>query len=192
LTLVSFNLLLLGVFLALQTLIASRSPGRADVRRILKHGATAVVTFLVAQVMLMAAFGYRPLAVFKTAVALQVGLLRHIQRPYPQTILFDLTDFALGSGWIAVVVLVLYLVRQRRRESETETALVAAGLVQIVFVAAVGLLPGETARVWIFLLPLLMLPVGLELARWTFAARMMAYASLWLVTAQLAQHMQFL
>ena len=41
-------------------------------------------------------------------------------------------------------------------------------LFQILTVAVSGLLRTETARVWIFLLPLLMFPIGNELARWRF------------------------
>jgi hypothetical protein len=192
-TLVSYNLLVLGVFLLLQTLITLRSVGRvAQLKRIVRHASTVVLTFLTVQSLLTGVLGYRPLAVFKTAVALQAQLLRLIPRPYPQTVLFDLTDFALGSGWIAIVVLVLYLIRHRRGIIETQTALVAAGLFQLIAVAVLGLLPGETARVWLFLLPLLMLPIGLELVRWTFAARMMVYGGLWLVTFTIARNMQFL
>ena len=114
-TLVSYNLLVLGVFLVLQTLITLRSVGRvAQFKRIVRHASTVVLTFVTVQSLLTGVFGYRPLAVFKTAVAIQAQLLRQIPRPYPQTVLFDLTDFALGSGWIAIVVLVLYLIRHRR------------------------------------------------------------------------------
>ncbi len=191
-TLASYSLLLLGVFLVLQARI-SLTFGERDVQftRIVKHATTVVVTFAVAQGILMA-FGYRPLAVFKTAVALQSGLLRSIPRPYPQTVLFDLTDLLLGSGWIAFVVLVFYISRHRRGPLERPTALVAAGLAQLIVVAVLGLLPGETARVWIFLLPFLMLPVGLELVRWKPAARMMVYASLWLITVTIAKNMKLL
>jgi hypothetical protein len=138
------------------------------------------------------AIGYRPLAVFRTAVALQSVLLRLISRPYPQTVFFSLTDFFLGSGWVALVLVVLYLVRHRRGPLEAETTIVAAGLAQVIVVAVLGVLPGETARIWIFLLPFLMLPVGLELVRWTPAARMAVFASLWLVTLTVARNMKFL
>jgi hypothetical protein len=190
--LASFNLLVLGVFLALQALIAVRRPAQeAKFKRTLRQAATVLLTFLVAHIILWGAFGYRALSVFRTALVLQAGLLHQIPRPYPQTVLFDLTDFALGSGWIAFVLVALYLLRHRRGNVETETALVAAGLLQILILAVLGVLPGETARVWIFLLPLLMLPVGLELARWTFAARMITYVSLWLITVTIAKHVQF-
>jgi len=193
-TLVSYSLLVLGVFLALQALISVMGGAArlAQLKRIVKHGAVALLTFLAVQAVLIGVVGYHPLAVFEKAVAIETELLQIVIRPYPQTVLFDLIDFAFGSGWIAVVVLVMYLIRQRRAILGTETALVIAGLVQLVVLAVLALLPGETARVWIFLLPILMLPVGLELARWTFAARMMVYGSLWLITFTIARNMRLL
>src|SRR5262249_42758727 len=151
--------------------------GVSQVKRVVRHGTTVVLTFAAAQIALVVAAGYRPWAAFKTAASLQSSLLRLIPRPYPQTVFFDLTDFALGSGWIAVILVALYLIRHQRHLREKQPALVAAGLAQLLVVAVLGLLPGETARVWMFLLPLLMLPVGLELARWTFSARMIVYGS---------------
>ena len=61
--------------------------------------------------------------------------------------------------------------------------LVVLALAQLVLVAATGLLPGETARVWSFMFPLLMMPVGLELARWPMKARIACLTMLALITA---------
>jgi hypothetical protein len=69
---------------------------------------------------------------------------------------------------------------------------VLLALGQIILVACTGLLRCETARVWAFMLPLLMIPIGLELARWSPAARMGVFACLWLLTTALAQNMKFL
>ena len=42
------------------------------------------------------------------------------------------------------------------------------------------------------MLPLIALPIGLELAHWPRAARMGIYTCLWLLTVAIAQNMRFL
>ena len=69
---------------------------------------------------------------------------------------------------------------------------VAACLLQVLLVAVAGLIPAETARVWLFMVPLLMLPVGLELAEWTPRARWSVYAALWGLMVLVGQNMMFL
>ena len=64
-------------------------------------------------------------------------------------------------------------------------------VVQVLVVALTGLLQTETARVWAFMLPLWMVPVGLELARWTWRGRAVAYACTWLLLAAAVQNMIF-
>src|SRR6185503_7878869 len=96
---------------------------------------------------------------FRAAIHNQSRLLPGFDRPYPQSIAFDLIDFALGVGWIALLLAASYLATGAHR------GLVIAGLMQLLVVAATGLLPGETARVWAFMTPLVALPAGAELAR---------------------------
>jgi hypothetical protein len=61
----------------------------------------------------------------------------------------------------------------------------------IVAVAAAGLLQTETARVWMFMLPVVMLFVGEELAAWSPRCRTIVYVLLWTVAAVIIQNMQF-
>jgi hypothetical protein len=63
---------------------------------------------------------------------------------------------------------------------------------QILVVAVGGLIPVETARVWLFMVPLLMLPVGLELSRWSSGGRMMVYVCLWGLTLLTCLNLGFL
>ncbi|HEY7088357.1 MAG TPA: hypothetical protein VH518_09735, partial [Tepidisphaeraceae bacterium] len=58
-----------------------------------------------------------------------------------------------------------------------------------IFVALTGVLQAETARVWMFMLPLWALPLGIELARWDRRAAMAALVSLWLLTATIGHNM---
>jgi hypothetical protein len=65
-------------------------------------------------------------------------------------------------------------------------------MAQLLVVAVTALLPGETARVWNFLYPLLMLPVGLQMVRFTPRMRWAIFATEFFILAALAQNMTFL
>jgi hypothetical protein len=188
----SYSFLVLGVFLALySTVTLLPRPRGSQLARALAQTAIALASFLALQAVLVLATGYRPWQTFRTALGNQERLLASIPRPYPQTILFDLTDFALGAGWIAVPLVAYYFYAARKSLLGRTPLLAAAGLAQVAVVAAAALLPGETARVWLFLLPLLMLPIGLELARWTLPARLLVYLCLWCLTTVIAKNMRF-
>ena len=58
--------------------------------------------------------------------------------------------------------------------------------------ALTGLLRCETSRVWLFLQPLVMLALGLELSRWNGWARAVVFTCLVLLTAAVAQNMELL
>jgi len=98
---------------------------------------------------LYALTGFDPIQAFSQALANQRTLLTRYaaDRPYPATAIFDLTDFFLGLGWIAPI----YLATAVRLLNRPLAFLTAC---QILCVAASSLLPGETARVWIFMMPL--------------------------------------
>ena len=55
--------------------------------------------------------------------------------------------------------------------------------------ASLGILQAETARVWAFMLPLAMVPIGLELTRWNWRGRLILYGCLGLLTAALIRNM---
>jgi hypothetical protein len=65
-------------------------------------------------------------------------------------------------------------------------------MIHIAAVALTALLPGEAARLWMLMLPILMAPVGIELSGWPMRARMVVYVCLWLMVAVIGQNMIFL
>ncbi len=71
-------------------------------------------------------------------------------------------------------------------------AVALAALSPIAAVAVTGALQAEAARLWLFLLPLLAIPVGLELSKWTLPMRLTAYACLWFLLAVIVQNIQFI
>jgi hypothetical protein len=91
---------------------------------------------------------------------------------------------------LSVLVVAFYL--SRRSPPQERRSLVWLVLGQFVVVAALGLLQAETARVWDFMLPLLMIPVGLELARWPRRARAAVLVALAIITCAICQNMKFL
>ena len=126
--------------------------------------------------------------------ARQAAKAAELARPWPATIPFDLLDFALGTGWLSFFLVGFWFSR-RWNEDPVWLSLdwrVVAGLVQIGVVAVWGLIPVETARVWLFMMPLLMLPVGIELAQWAARARGAVYFALWVLTVLVGQNMVFL
>lgn len=191
--LMSFSTLVLGVFML--ALIAIVPPDRPPRQRLIIAGRQAAIAFaamLTGLLVLWLVIGYNPVATFAGAWKHQHELLaiNAAQRQYRQTIFFDLTDFALGVGWIGVLLAVASFIAPRQQRGHA--ALVAMGLSQFLFVAATALLQSETARVWSFMLPLLMIGAGLELSRWPRNWRIACLTALALLTAVIHQNMQFL
>lgn len=198
-TLTSYSLLVLGAPLAAMTLFVpylgedgSMQPDRMKtvVRRFRLAG-IAVGTCAIAYGVFWLATRFDPISTFRTAASMQTALLAELHRPYPLTIPFDLLDFALGGGWVPVVLAAFWVFTRARNEPAAIRA-TALGLLATPFiVAGTGLLQGETARVWIFLLPMLLIPASLELSHWPKQWRFAAHATLVLVTIVLFANMRF-
>ena len=199
-SLTSYALLVLGAPLVVMTLVvpyrgqdASARPDRiSSVLRRLRLTAIAVGSCAIAYGVLWLATRFDPISAFRTASSLQTALLHELHRPYPRTILFDLLDFALGSGWVPVVLAAFWVFTRARNEPAATRATALASLATPLLVALTGLLQAETARVWIFLLPLLLLPASLELSRWPARWRLAAHLTLVLVTIVLYANMRFI
>lgn len=117
-------------------------------------------------VLLWVATGYDPVLAFERALINQRILAEILARPYTNFVLVDPYDFLLGAGVIALPILVFHMRR-------SFNALTVIGVATILTVDVSGLLRAETARVWLFLQPLLAVPVGVELSglrrRWLLA-----------------------
>jgi len=183
--LVTFNVLVVGFFCAMYPIVVRR----ASAGTVFRQAGVVLLTMAAALGGLWLVTGYNPIATFESAWHNQHALLTRYadQRPYPKTILFDLTDFALGSGWISVALVILYFLGRR-----LQLGVVCLALAQIGLVAVLGVLQAETARVWNFMLPLLMLPIGLELAGWPARHRAAALIALLGVTCAISQNMKFI
>lgn len=188
----AYNFLVLGIFLLGFAILRCLRQPRISVTSVLKHSGIAIAVFVILYVAMWAFTGFDPVAAFKSALASQAEALKHIARPYPATILFDLTDFAMGASWVGFLLAGYYMLGLMRQKQYDKQPLVWLALGQIFAVAICGLLPGETIRVWLFMYPLLMLPIGLELAKWSFNDQLAGYACMWLLMCAIAQNMTFI
>ena len=211
---VSYSLLVLGFSLALYAVFFVRERPWQNGVIAVKHVFVALGTFAGLYGVFWLFTGFDPVETFRQSLANQAVLAARLDRPYPQSIFFDLTDFALGSGWIGVILTFFFLWRKTvgtNADDDAETgaessesrpmsgsrhdpslAMSLLFLFQILTVAVSGLLRTETARVWIFLLPLLMFPIGNELAGWRFFPRLAVYFCLWFLMSSVLQNMSLI
>jgi len=156
-------------------------------RNVAKQAGIILLAFLGFYLLLWLWSGYNPLHTLTTAIANHQQDMPATHRTLPRTIPYDLLDFALGLGWIGAL-LAIYAAFNRRLEHR---GLIWLALLQPVAVAISGLLQGETARVWLFMAPIALLPAGMELSLWGKRSRLAAYFCLWLLMAILSQNMVF-
>jgi len=194
-TFFAYNLLLAGVFMAyygLYWLWRQKWTWPAAALLLRTSGvAVGVCTGLHAALWL--ASGYNPIASFRHALSTQARFAADMKRPYAIFALLDPYDFFLGAGIIALPILVLHLQRLLKRfdAKRTDTALTLIGLGTILTVDLSGLLRGEVARVWLFLQPLVVVPVAGELSRLSWPWRLSIFALQWWIVACLKAKMSF-
>lgn len=143
--------------------------------------ASAVAAIVISYAVLWLTLHFDPIGAFRTAVANQKGIMKMMdafwipegkQRTWPRTVPGDLQEFAMGVSWVACVIAIGSAMRNRF--SPTVWAMFATPFI----VALIGLLPAETSRVWIFLIPFVALPAAIEIAQWTRRRRVVTHALL--------------
>ena len=183
----TFNLLVLGWFMAGAAIYFWRVARIVSLRRTVEAGTIVVACIVLFHVALRLALHYDVLATFKAAVANQTAFAANVPRPYPQTVLFDLLDYALGLGWMSAVL----FVGARPRAAGEDRAFRWLSFSQLFVVAAGALLAVETARVWIFLFPLALPAVGARLSAWSPRQRAAFFAIALVTLVVMGQNMTF-
>jgi hypothetical protein len=195
LTLFAYNLAVLGAFLLFDTYLVLRP--RAD-----RWLAGARCAFL-ASMAFVAFYGlvymttrFDPLATFAAAYDNQRVLLETIPRPYPATALFDLTDLAFGLGWIPVIPAIVgtagaVIKRSSAQSGNRHAGTCVACLGQVLVVTSLALLPGESARVLLFLFPFVVVPAAIEVARWRARSQHLLMACTFLVSLAVTRSVTF-
>ncbi|HEY1629473.1 MAG TPA: hypothetical protein VGF52_06420 [Tepidisphaeraceae bacterium] len=182
--LISFQIFVIGLFMIGLFFFSGRS-----LKIGLKHAAITLLIAIALLGLIWIFLGYDPIATFAAAWRNQHRLLAAHSRDrlYPQTIFFDLSDFFMGAGWISLILLIFYFTSSRK-----QLPLAILAIAQLLVVAIAALLQSETARVWNFLLPLLMIPIGLELKSWKRGERIVCFVALALLTTIIYQNIGFL
>jgi hypothetical protein len=124
----------------------------------------------------------------------QEGVDERLGRFYRISVFADPYDFLLSTGVIAAPILWFHL-RKARKEfgaNPGSTALTLIALATVLTVNLSGLLRGETARVWLFLQPLVVVPVALELARLRSSWRLAIFAMQWWLLVVIKAKMSFI
>ena len=86
----------------------------------------------------------------------------------------------------------LYRVLREFDPTRKEVALTLIGLVTILTIDLTGTLRGEAARVWLFLQPLVVVPVAMELYRFRWRWRIAIFSMQWLIVACVKAKMFFI
>lgn len=191
----SYIFLIFGLFFVVYLLAWAIDHGPRPASRAMMRLLTATAVCAALYGLLWVTTGFDPIRTFIVIAKAQTDALTELMRPFPQHIFDDLLDFALGAGWIAFLLAGLLLLRWQGDAvtgRQPRHRLVQVALLQIGVVAAAALLPGESARLWMLLLPLLMAPVGFELTNWSPRQRAIVYACLWLVMVAICQNMTFI
>ena len=164
-------------------------------RNLLISSASALLTAGTLFGLLYAAFGYNHYASLRASMAIQQNLAQVWGRPYHYTVFWNVYDFFLASGWLSLGVLAAFLIRWKsdpRASSFRLPAFAAAGLLGVLAVDLTGLLRGEAARVWLFLQPLVIPLVGVELGAWRGPWRYCAWAVMLLILAVMRSRLNFI
>jgi hypothetical protein len=182
------------IFLLGITLLQSRSNPNLKFSRLTTHASYAIASFAFFYFALWLTTGFNPIASFLSAWRTEHDKMAHWYisfglppRRWPATIPWDLYSFDMGLAWVGILPALYYFL-----SPTPQYRLPLLCLSQFLLVALLGLFPGETIRLWIFMLPLLMIPTGLELSRWSPKPRLAAYTALLLVTTIMCQSLIFI
>lgn len=165
-TFFTYSLLVLGVFIVLW--LARQLRERPDeAGPIAVRVALAVLVFVALNLALWAIVHFQPIETFRAAVAEQQAFAATRPTTFWRTVPMDVYQGAMGAGFVLVVALVyrFSILFGAEPSGPLERPFLVIALVQIAVVAVSMLLAIETTRLWIFLIPLVAIPAGCEVAR---------------------------
>jgi len=193
----SYIFLIFGLMMAVMAMLHAAERRWPGVIRCLVQSLIVAAVVLLVYLGLWALVGYDALATHHVIAEGEAADLVLLSRPFPYHIPFDFLDLALGTGWISFLLVLFYVVRARKElldlfHQSPGARLAFLALLEIGVVIVSALLPGEGARLFLPLMPLLMAPIGLELSRWSPRQRMVVYVCLLVMTCVICQNMIFL
>lgn len=194
-TFFAYNLLAIGAFHLLSAtvfLFAEANAGR-KLRTVVATGITAISTTVLCYFVLFLLTGFNPVLSFGRALVEHARILSVVQRPYGFYLCYNFYEFFLSSG-IILMPLLLTFVRKTVgsiKAVDKSVTLTYIGLVSIIVIDLTGLLHSETARLWLFLQPLIMIPVGFELVLLSKPRRWLVFLLLWVNLVVIKTNMWF-
>ncbi len=191
----SYIFFIYGFFYIVYWAVFLTDRGPAVARRAFARLILAAATTCALYGLLWVLTGFDPIRTFYNIAEAQTIALIPLERPFPWHMLIDVLDFAMAAGYLGFLLVAFYFLSEGKAAlfgRSPKHRLVQVALLQIGVVAGAALLPGETARLWMPMLPLLAAPVGFELARWSARHRAVVYACLWLIVVVLCQNMIFI
>jgi hypothetical protein len=192
----AYNLLTVGAFLLYYGMWWLWREGRAGAAAftVIRTAAVSLIAAALLYLLLWATTGYNPPSALRHALKMQDATARWLGRPYHVFVLPDLYDFSLAAGIIVIPILWFHLskLRDEFKANPNGMALTLIGLATVLTVDLSGLLRGETARVWLFLQPLLVVPVAVELARVRWPWRVSILTLQWWILVLIKAKMSFI
>jgi len=185
-TMLAYGLLTVGAFMAMYALLLLLKDDDSHTyrARIIKCGLLSLGVCVALHLVLWRLTGYDAIHSFTHAWHYnRAAMATWYVAPYYQTIIFGPYDLFLGAGMLALPLLVRYVGRvlQHFDRDRSDDVLSLLGLATILIVTLTALIPSETARLGLFLQPLLVVPVALELSRFRASSRLIIFATQWLV-----------
>jgi hypothetical protein len=188
----------LAIFFLGYTLVRSRIDPNFRWPPAFKYLGISLVFLIIPYLILWLITGFDPIATLiacaRQNALLWSKLIKYEHWPVhslPWTFFTDLYGFALGSAWISFLLVIYYFRSAIKTAFTPEAQVTLACVSQFLFIAIFGILQTESARIWIFMYPMLALPIGLELATWPPKHRLAVYAAFLLVMTAMCQSMEF-
>ncbi|CAM2059535.1 conserved membrane hypothetical protein [Desulfovibrionales bacterium] len=195
-TLMTYVILTMGAWMSLVAfyhLLTAHRHSQA-LGRITAVIAVGLATWFGLHVLFAWTTGYHPILSFLRALDNEQYFLIFVKRPGGWYVLFDMWDFAISSGMapLGLAAWELYWGWRGLRESSMNFWLTGMSWATLGIIGFVGLMPGEAARVWLFLQPLLIVPAGLTLSRLGLNRQALLIGAMWLSIAVIKSRMLFI
>ena len=190
----AYNLLVVGSALVFYSayFVLARRQGPPAWRRILVLAAVSTLAVIAVFLLIWAATGYNAVLAFRHAIGAQAIFSTQMDRPYWFCLIFGPYDFFLGCGMIVLPLLVIYFYRLRGAWKEKEGVLSLIGLASLIVIDVSGLLPGETARDWLFMQPFVIVPAALVMGAFSTMQRLSLFFLQWCTVVVLTCKMAFI
>lgn len=193
----AYNLLLLGTFYALSGIyIIYESKDRYTASIDLAKRCILLISLVAsAYIAIYYLTGYDAIKSFNSALINQVELKDIWDRPHSIALFLNLYDFILGGGILVLPLTIYYamdLYKNRNAVGHKAISVTMIGWITILITNLSGLLDYETARVWLFLQPFILVPAAIMLANLNKHAIYIIFAIQWLILSSIKSSLTFI